>query len=109
MDDERRAAVREKRVRTVAHVDPHIRHGRVRGALAANHKVGHVARVRTLGILQSVLFRIGVEMVTSRLESRTFTLRDLMKVNAVRARRQICESQLDSHSLARLGQCGCAD
>src|SRR5262249_14764200 len=59
----------------------------------------HVARVRPFGVLESVLLSIWIEMTSSRFEVGRFTLRGLMNVNRVLARRQILQIQLDIQAL----------
>ena len=67
-------------------------------AVCADREIGIVAVVVALGILQSMLLAIGIEMGSRGLEVRGIALRVLMKVDGMYARRQILEIDLHSDS-----------
>src|SRR5215216_1937656 len=94
MNDQRRPAVREERVWTIAHVHSHVGHRGVGGSVLLYHEVVHVAGVWPLWVLQAMLLVLGIKVIAGRLESRPFTFRHLMKVNPVLTCRQVLQIQL---------------
>ena len=97
VNDERRAPVGEDRVfrvllerNAVGHEGDVVR--AVRHYLQVN---GHVARVRSLGILGSMLFVVGIEMAARGLEIRPIAFRVLMDVERMLAFGKIHQVQLD--------------
>ena len=103
MDDDRRAAVAEQRVRTVAQSYVLILKAGARLSSRVDSKVQHVAGVVAFGILESVLFVFRIEMRTCGFEVGRIAFGILMEVDGVFAGRQIVEIQLefDAGSLLR--------
>jgi len=102
MNDNRRSAIAEERVasRAVSQADIVVRQffGRLAGFVDA--EVHHVASVVPFGILQTVLFPIGIEVWACGLEVRAVALGVLMKVDGVPARWQIMQVKVKSYACA---------
>ena len=69
---------------------------------------GHVAGMRSLGILGSVLFVVGIEMGACGLEIRSIAFCILMDVQRMLAFGKIHQVQLDLNALAVGGECRCS-
>src|ERR1700741_1525537 len=62
-----------------------------------------------LRVLQSVLLVIGIEVRAGRFKPWPFAFCHLVKMDCVHSRREVLQSELDTHSLARVRQCGSTD
>jgi hypothetical protein len=96
VDDDRSAAVAEKRVSAFAESYVFVFHFQIGFAFGVYGEVVHVAGVMAFGILQAVLLGFGIEMRASRFEVGNIALGVLMKVDGVLARRKIMKAQLES-------------
>src|SRR5678816_3705525 len=80
VNDERRAAIREKPIRPIAQHYAHVSQRLVRCSFRAHREIKHVAGMWPFRILQTMHFAVRVEMWTSRFEARPFTFSHLMNV-----------------------------
>lgn len=101
MNDQRRSAVAEERVAIASISQVNVVVRKFRGCLAvfADGKVHHVAGVMPIGILEAVLFSIGIEVRARRLKVRTIALRILMEVDGVRTRREVMQLKSQPNAL----------
>src|SRR5579863_803876 len=104
MDDQRSSAIAEERmvVGSVSEDDVIVSQLELGRALFIDAEVHHVAGVVAVGILQAVLFSIGIEVWARRLEIRTIALCVLMEVNAVSAGRQVMQIKVEPYARALL-------
>lgn len=109
VDDKRRATVAEQRMAAAADRDVLIFHLEVGFAVRVDGEVRVIAGVMAFGILQAVFLSIGIEMWASRFEIGRVTLRVLMKVDGMYARRQVFEVQFHPDSFAGFPKGGGAD
>jgi len=102
MDDQRRSAVAEQRVgvATISEDDVVVSQFDLGDALFVDAEVHHVAGVVAIGILEAVLFSVGIEVWARGLEVRTIALGVLMKVNAVFAGRQVMQIEVEPYPRA---------
>src|SRR5580692_1709306 len=102
MDDQRSSAIAEQRVAVGAISKDHVIVSQLElgRTLFVDAEVHHVAGVVAIGILQAVLFSVGIEVRARRLEVRTIALGVLMKVNAVSARRQVMQIKVEPYARA---------
>src|SRR5829696_4107800 len=109
MNDQRRAAIREERVCTIAHVHLHVVQRSLGSSVTTYREVVHIAGVWPIRVLHAVLFVVGIEMIARRFEARTFAVGHLMKVDGGLARRQVLQIQFDADALACIAQGSGAD
>ena len=100
VDHQRRAAVRENRVISVAHVDAGICHSGFRLTLGIDREILHVACMVPGGVVEAVLFLIGIEVAAGGGEGR-FTLGILVDMDGVFALGKVHQVQFDGDT-ARL-------
>src|SRR5215813_3957278 len=100
------STIAENRVTVTSQIGVRISHCGSCGSICLHRKVRHVTRVRPFGVVESVLLSLWIEMTSSRFEVGRFTLRGLMNVNRVLARRQILQIQLDIQALLAWLQSG---
>src|SRR5919204_3411580 len=105
VDHQRSSFIGEKRIRTFAQRDTRITHRCLRSSVLKNSEVGHVAGVRTLRVLQAVLFVTGIEVWARRSERRRIAYRVLMDVDGVAPGRQVLPIEFDRNSI-RLAAAG---
>src|SRR5581483_3988518 len=86
-------------MRIVIQIYPLIYDGELCCAVWLDCEIFHVPRVRALGIVQPVLFHIGIEVATSGSEGRLAFGR-LMDVDGVLSGREILEIELDFYAAA---------
>src|SRR5260370_15146551 len=94
MNDESCAASGKDGMRTVFQRDVRGNDCRLGPAFCVHGEIGDVAGVRALGILQAVMFAVGIEMTTSGFEVGAFTLGGLMDVDGVFAGREVLQVEL---------------
>src|SRR4030095_11642646 len=92
-----------------AEVDSWIGYGRCCRTVCLHREVVHVSGVRTLRVLESMLFAVRIEMGAGGLESWTFTFGRFMKVDRMHARSKIFQIELDTHALSFCRHLRCAD
>ena len=102
MNDNRRSTVAKERVAigAISQADIVVRHFLGRLAVFVDAEVHHVAGVVPFGILQTVLFSIGIKVGACGLEVWTIALGVLMKVNGVPARRQVMQVKVKPDTCA---------
>src|ERR1700733_3267264 len=66
----------------------------------------HIAGMRSLGVLGSMLLAVRIEMAAGGLEIRSIAFSVLMHMDCVLALREVLEIQLDLDSIARGRKCG---
>jgi len=109
VNHERGPAVREHRVRLAAERDA-LRHDHaLRGAVRGHREVLHVTGVRTLGALESVLLRGGVEVTARGRERRSFALRSRVHVQCMLSWLQILQVELNMDHSGHRHERGGAD
>ncbi len=92
------AAVAEERVGAVAEGHVFVFHGGIGFALHIDCEVQHVAGVVAFGVIEPVLFAVGIEMRPGGLEVGRIALRILMEVNGVLAGRQVVKMKLQGNA-----------
>ena len=70
---------------------------RFRSAVCVHGEIWHIPGVMALGIFQSMLFVVRIEMCTGGFEVRWITLRILVDMDGMLAWRQIVQVELDHH------------
>lgn len=100
VDDDCGAAVGEERVGAVGEGYVFALDARVRFSFRIDGEVQHVAGVVAFGIFKSMLFAIGIEVRTGRLEIGCIALWVLMKVDGVLAEGKIVQLQLERDTCA---------
>ena len=98
MNDHRRSTVTEKRMVVTAQVNVPVDDAQLGFAIGLSSKVGHVASVMAVIALEAMMFAVRIEMGASRLEVGRITLRVLMKVDGVDARRQVLEVEAELYA-----------
>src|SRR5271170_4182560 len=96
VDDDRRAAVAEERVRAVAQGYVGVLEGSIGFAVGADGQVQHVAGVMAFGVLQSVLLAVGIEVRACGFKIGSIALGVLVDVDAVLAGREVVKSKLEA-------------
>ena len=81
----------EDRIRGIVHCDVWRHQGGFRFSLNVGREVRDVPGVRPLRVRQSVVFVVGIEMISSRLEIRPLAPGGLVNVYSVLARSQVME------------------
>ena len=99
MNNQCRSAIAENGVAVISPIHVFVHDLCLRLALCVNGDILHVAGVVAFGILQSVLFIIGIEMRAGRLEIGWIALRILVDVDGMFSRWQIVQVELDHHAL----------
>ena len=94
MDDDRSASVAEQRMGAFAKSHFFILELGIGLALSIDGKVLHIAGVVAIGIVESVLLALGIEMPSGGLEVGAIALGRLMKVDGVLAGREIVKMKL---------------
>ena len=94
MDHQRGAAVAEQRMGAVTESHLFILELGIGLALSIDGKVLHIPGVVAIGIVESVLLALGIEMPAGGLEVGAIALGRLMKVDSVLARRKIVKLEL---------------
>src|ERR1700740_1914168 len=94
-----------------AQVDTWIRKCCLSRALGTEGEVGHVTSVRALGVLQAMVFLVGIEMWTRRREPGPFALSHLVDVCGMLSGRKVLHVQLDRPAgpAFSAGECGSTD
>ena len=77
--------------------------------LGVHHDIRNIAGVRSIWILQAMLFSVWIEMPARRFEVRSVTFCILMDVNSMLSRREIVEIQADLNAVRRIGKGSGAD
>jgi len=95
MDDQRRSAIRKDGVIVATQVDIRIGHRSFGRSIGGDSEIFHVSGMRSLGILQTVMFFVGIEVAAGGSESRRLALGVLMDVDSMFAGRKILQIQLD--------------
>src|SRR5262249_1517626 len=98
VNNDRRAAIAEQRIRTFAERDILILELTAGLPVCIDAEIRHVASVVAFGVLQAVFFGTRIEVRSSRLKIRPFTLRNLMEMNGMLSGRQVVEIELNTHS-----------
>ena len=102
MNDQRSPAIAKKGVAvgSISQDNIIVSQLKFRDALIGDAEIHHVACVMSVGILQTVLFSIGIEMRASGLEIWTVALSSLMKMDPVSPRRQTVQVEVESNARA---------
>ena len=103
MDDDGSAAVAKERVWAIGEGDVVVFERHVSFAFYVDDEILHVAGVVALGIFESVLFAVRIEMRAGGFEVGCIALRVLMEVDGMLAGREIVQVELeaDAGSLRR--------
>ena len=96
VDDDRGAAVAEERVGVVAESYVFVLQFAIGFAFGVDGEVRHVAGVVAFGILQAVLFAVGIEMRAGGFEVGGIALGILMEVDGVLAGRKTVKMKLEA-------------
>ncbi len=104
MDDDRSTAVGEKRVRVAAKVYVLVLELRVGFAFGVDGEIFNIAGVMAFGIVESVLFPIGIEVRAGGFKIRSGALGILMEVDRVFTRREAVEVKLQRDTCSLLGE-----
>jgi hypothetical protein len=99
VDHQRGSTVAENRMGVVAHGNSGRNHGRLRRPIRSHREIRHVARVRTIRILQPMLLHVWVQVWTRGSERRTFALRRCVYVDPVIAGHKIHQVEANAHAL----------
>src|SRR5437868_298868 len=103
VDHERSATIAEQRMAVAAECDVSIVDGCLRGAIAADSEVLHVAGMVAVGTFEAMLLVIGIEMRARGLKVWPIALRVLVDMDCVFARRQVLCIELDIYALLSSG------
>jgi len=98
VDNDGGAAVAEERMGVGAEGYIFVLEFGVGFAFGVDGKIFHVAGVVAFGIIESVLFGVGIEMRTGGFEIRGIALGILMEVNGVHAGGEIVKVQLEANT-----------
>ena len=100
MNDDGRSTIAEERmaIARVSQIDVSVSEFHAGFAVFVDGEVHHIASMMAFGILQAVLFSIGIEVRSRGLEVGTIALGVLMEVDAMRARWQIVQFYIENHS-----------
>ena len=109
MDYDRGASVAEKRVGAVFESDIIVFETDGRFAIGAHGEVFHVASVVAVGIIETVLLAIGIEMSAGRFEVGALALGDLMEVDGMLSWGEIVEMKFESDSRSLIPEDNVAD
>jgi|SRR5208337_62567 len=109
VDNDRGAAVAEKRMRAVAEGHVFVFHGGIGFAFHVNREVRHVAGVMAFGVVETVLLAVGIEMRAGGFEVWRIALGILMEVDGVLAGRQIVKMKLEGNTGSLLRESDRAD
>ncbi len=102
MNDQRCSTIAEERMAIAAifQIDVSVTEFHCGFSVCLDGEVQHIASVMAFGTLQAVLFAVWIEVRTSGLKVGTIALGILMKVDTVRARRQIMQLYLEYDACA---------
>src|SRR5438105_10647992 len=78
-------------------------------AFTADGEIGYVARMGAFGVLQTMMFGVGIKVPASGFEVRAFTLRGLMNMDAVVDRLQVVQVEFDANAVLGRRERGCPD
>jgi len=111
VDDECGSALMEERVGALPKRGAGDHEAEFARALGIDGKVGQIAymRMRSLGIVDSVMGAGGVEVPPCGSEGGTLTLSDIVNVNAVLTGSELRDVDRDLHTLSRSGKGGVPD